>query len=171
MPDGDAYLCSCCGDHHGGPPLSYAAPSPAYWRDDLDDDPDSLLAEEQCVIGGEHFFIRARLLLPVIGVEERFEWGVWVSLSEANYDRAVTRWTDPDRITEPPYFGWLATWLPYTPETLSLKTNLHTQPVGQRPLVELEPTDHPLAVEQRAGITIERVRAIAEQVLHGTASV
>jgi Uncharacterized protein conserved in bacteria (DUF2199) len=36
---------------------------------------------------------------------------------------------------------------------LKLKTNVHTQPVGSRLLIEHEPTDHPLAVEQRAGIT------------------
>ena len=34
--------------------------------------------------------------------------------------------------------------------------------------VELEPTDHPLAVEQREGITMERVKHIAHFVLgHG----
>ena len=42
----------------------------------------------------------------------------------------------------------------------------NTQPVGERPLIELEPTDHPLAVEEREGITLARVRAIAERVLH-----
>jgi hypothetical protein len=31
---------------------------------------------------------------------------------------------------------------------------------------ELEPTEHPLAVEQRTGITMERVREIAERLVH-----
>lgn len=35
-----------------------------------------------------------------------------------------------------------------------------------RPLVELEPTDHPLAVERRTGITLGRVQEIAETLLH-----
>jgi len=30
---------------------------------------------------------------------------------------------------------------------------VHTQPVGFRPHVEVEPTAHPLAVEQREGVT------------------
>lgn len=30
------------------------------------------------------------------------------------------------------------------------------------PYVELEPTDHPLAIEQRNGITLERVKEIQE---------
>ncbi|WP_330242116.1 DUF2199 domain-containing protein [Streptomyces sp. NBC_00525] len=43
---------------------------------------------------------------------------------------------------------------------------VHTRPVGERPFVELKPTDHPLAVEQRTGISPERVREIASALLH-----
>jgi hypothetical protein len=56
--------------------------------------------------------------------------------------------------------------LPYQPGTLNLKINLRTQPIGQRPLIDVEPTDHPLAVEQRTGITLDRVREIAEMMSH-----
>jgi len=31
------------------------------------------------------------------------------------------------------------------------------QAARQRPFIELEPTDHPLAVEQRSGITFDRL--------------
>ncbi|MCI4339810.1 MAG: DUF2199 domain-containing protein, partial [Thermoplasmata archaeon] len=40
------------------------------------------------------------------------------------------------------------TSLPLYPDTLLLKTHVHTRPIGQRPFVELEPTDHPLSVER-----------------------
>ncbi len=43
---------------------------------------------------------------------------------------------------------------------------VQTQPVGMRPLVELETTDHPLAIEQREGITMDRVLELAERILH-----
>jgi hypothetical protein len=47
---------------------------------------------------------------------------------------------------------------------VNLAANLRTQPVGVRPTVALDPTsDHPLAVEQRTGITLARVQAIAER--------
>lgn len=168
MPTDSDFHCSHCDQHHGDLPLSYGAPAPAYWHDGLADAPGNLLTEEQCVIGGEHFFVRARLTLPILDSEDEFEWGVWVSLSGASFARTEELWTDPKRVEEPPYFGWLATELPYEPSTLNLKTNVHSQPVGVRPTVELEPTDHPLAVEQRTGITHARVRAIAEQLLHPT---
>lgn len=161
------FLCSCCGQRHDGLPFSYGTAAPAYWRESLESSPDSVLGGEQCVIGGEYFFIRARLVLPVLDAEQEFDWGVWVSLSESNFARAQELWTNAERVNEPPYFGWLATELPvYESTTLNLKTNVHSQPVSIRPTVELEPTDHPLAIEQRSGITLARVQAIAEQLLH-----
>ena len=71
-------------------------------------------------------------------------------------------WTSPRRADEPPYFGWLSTSLPAAvyPQTLQLKTHVFNQAVGRRPLIVLEPTDHPLAVEQREGITTARVHAL-----------
>ena len=57
--------------------------------------------------------------------------------------------------------------LPVYPNTLRLKTKVHTQAGNLRPLVELEPTAHPLAVEQRNGITMGRAREIAEALLYG----
>ena len=93
---------------------------------------------------------------------------MWVSLSRDSFSRVSSLWTTPGREREEPYFGWLATELPvYGESTLNLKTHVHTQAVGQRPLIELEPTGHPLAVEQRSGITVSRVQEIAEAVLHG----
>lgn len=119
------------------------------------------------MIEGTNFFVRGRLVLPIVDADGEFDWGVWVSVSEPNFHRIAEVWDSPVRIDEPPYFGWLSSELPlYEPTTLNLKTKLHTQPIGSRPLVELEPTDHPLAVEQRSGITMARVRAIAEQLLH-----
>lgn len=160
------FHCARCGRRHDGLPFSYGTVAPASWREGLAGDPNSLLAGEQCVVEGRHFYTRARIVLPVVDAAEDFEWGVWVSLSEPNYKRMCLLWTVPERVDEPPSFGWLSTELPYEPTTLNLKTRLHWQPVGVRPLVELEPTDHPLAVEQRTGITVARVQAIAERLLH-----
>lgn len=42
-------------------------------------------------------------------------------------------------------------------------SRVHPRPNGIRLYIELEPTDHPLAVEYRNGVTIERVQEIAEQ--------
>jgi hypothetical protein len=164
-----SYLCRCCGERHGGLPMSYGTDAPAYWDPSLASDESSMLEQEQCIIKAEHFFIRGRLVIPVtdasLGTE--FDWGVWVSLSRDNFARSLSLWTTVGREQEEPYFGWLSTELAlYEPSTLALKTHVHTQAVGKRPLVELERTDHPLAVEQATGITLARVQEIAETLLH-----
>lgn len=105
--------------------------------------------------------------IPVIGADATFSWGAWVSLNGANFKKTLDLMSAEGRESEAPYFGWLSTELPvYGTSTLNLKTHVHTRPVGVCPTIELEPTDHPLAVEQRKGITSERVREIAELILH-----
>jgi hypothetical protein len=78
--------------------------------------------------------------------------------------RACELWGS-GRENEPPYFGWLSTPVPGYPDTVNLKTRAHSS-LGNRPFIELESTNHPLAVEQRDGITMQRVFEIAEYIEH-----
>lgn len=131
----------------------------------------SELTSDQCVIEsteGRHFFVRACLDVPVRGTDQTFTWGVWVSVSESTFLEMSDHWTDPGRTDLGPYFGWLCTKIPEYPDTMFLKTMIHQRPVGTRPAVELEPTDHPLSVHQRAGIASEEMQRIVESVIHQT---
>lgn len=167
MTSDPGFTCSRCGALHSGPPMHYTAEAPALWDPSFADADDCLLSSDQCVIHARHYFVKGLIEIPVIGSDEVFSWGVWVSLSRESFSRAADLWDTPGRESEQPYFGWLTTDLPvYSPATLNLKTNVHARPVGQRPFVELEPTGHPLAVEQRTGITRGRVREIASAVFH-----
>ncbi|HEX8683331.1 MAG TPA: DUF2199 domain-containing protein [Ardenticatenaceae bacterium] len=162
------YTCRTCGQYHEGLPLSYGADAPYIWFDIPEEERDqrAFLSSDQCVIDERYFFIVGNLEIPIIGSDEIFSWTVWVSLSESNFERAAELWHEEGRESEPPYLGWLSTSLPVYPPTLNLKTLVHTRPVGERPFIEVEPTDHPLAVEQREGITWEGIQEIAEQLLH-----
>ena len=104
--------------------------------------------------------------MPIIDSDQVLSWSVWVSLSDRNFQRAVELWEQDGREAEPPYFGWRNTRLPGYPNTLNLKTLMYTRLVGQRPHIVVEPTDHPLAIEQQQGITWERIYAITEMLLH-----
>lgn len=162
------YLCGRCGEVHPELPFSYGAEYPdAYyqlpqaerivrWEGN----------EEAGAIDGQHFFLRARIMIPVLDADQPFHWGVWVSQSQQSMERIAENWDKPGREEMEPTFGWLSTRLPLYPETLHLPTMVHQQPVGERPLVELEETDHPLSIEQHQGITLARVREIAEALLH-----
>jgi hypothetical protein len=129
------------------------------------------LNSDQCVIDKIHFFVRGLVEIPVLDGEGPFAWGVWVSLSKANFDRATDLWHEPNRINEPAYFGWFCNSIPGYPETLHSKTAVHSRAVGLRPYIELEETDHPLALEQRTGITTARIQQIAGQMHHHNKSV
>ncbi len=163
------YMCRSCGQYHEGPPLSYGAYAPAMWYIVPEEERErrTLLSSDLCIIDNEHFLIVGNIDIPILGSNDIFTWSVWVSLSQHNFQRVVKLWNEPGRESESPYFGWLTTALPAYPNTLGLKTHVHTRSVGQRPFVEVELTDHPLALEQQKGITWERVQAIAEIVLHG----
>ena len=166
------FHCSGCGRYHPELPLCLGSLAPALWFSLPEEERSTraLLSSDQCIIDGQHFFILGRLLLPIQGSLEPFVWLTWVSLSEKNFARASDLWHTESREAEPPYFAWVQSSLPCTPSTLSLRAELVTMPLGQRPLVRLEPTDHPLAVEQRNGIAMARVQEIAEGALHGAAA-
>lgn len=175
MPENEGFRCRRCGALHDGLPLSFLTEAPVYWAPEMAARTGNTLTSDLCVFQGEnldgddqrHFFLHGLIEIPIVDMDETFAWGVWVSLSRDSFTRVTDHWEEPDRENDSPYFGWLSTVLPlYAPTTLNLKTNVHTRPVGMRPLVELEPTDHPLAVEQRVGITRARVQEIAEQLLH-----
>lgn len=124
------------------------------------------LLESLCVVDETHFFVRARIEIPVIDSDEVFCWNVWTSLSEQNFIRTNEVWNDENRINEPPYFGWLQTTLPGYPETLNIRTWVHTQSVGVIPRVEVIEENHPLTIEQQQGITWQRVIELVETVMH-----
>lgn len=165
----EGFICSRCGESHGDLPVSYGAAAPAYWYQLPPEERGrrARLSSDQCVIDDRYFFVVGNVEIPIIGEGVNFVWSVWVSLSENNFRRARELWETGGREKEPPYFCWVGTELPcYPASTLNLKARMRTRPVGERPLVELEPTEHPLAVEQRRGITLARVREIAECVMH-----
>src|SRR5262249_16458743 len=142
--------CSRCGETHDLP-LSYAFEAPAYWYGIPEGERPrrAMLDEEWCAIDGRTYFIKGHIYNPVRDGPNAFEWVMWVSLSEASFKRALATGEQQGREAESPYFCWLASQIPCYPLTLNLKSNVRIRPLGERPTVELEPTDHPLAVEQR----------------------
>ena len=156
----DGYTCACCGDTHEGFP-AIAFDAPAYREPDMTGRPGCRLTSDLCEIEGRDFFVRAVLRLPVLDAEQDFEWGVWVSQSERNFRRLQRPWNVVRQHRLEPTFGYVSNDLPgYDWSTLELKSLLLHQRRGLRPLVELEPTDHPLAIEQREGITSARVHEL-----------
>lgn len=156
------WKCGSCDEWHFGPCLDFGYNAPFYWCKEYSTERTSgnFLSEEYCAIQDEHFFARGIIQLPIIGSAENLCWGVWGSVSRANFNSLI----DNDRVSEPvhlpPMFSWLSTQISDYPDTLSMKMYLHVQKGNKRPTFELEPSDHPLSQEFHHGITAERVKQI-----------
>jgi hypothetical protein len=167
MADPFEYSCSCCGERHVGfPDLAFDAPW-HYHALPAEERAGAVLTNDVCTIGDDRF-IRGTLDIPIVGRAGTFSYGVWVSLSAANFQRYLDLYEARDDLPPDPWFGWFCNRLPGYPDTLNLKTHVHLRPYPARPRIELEPTDHPLALEQRQGISLDRWRAICEVNQHST---
>lgn len=149
-----AYRCSSCGQLHGELP-DIGSDKPDYWwsvppiersfRIDM--------CEDACDVDGEFFFIRGVLEIPLKDADDRFGFGVWVSQKKENFQTYLENLESP---SIGPFFGWLNTKISWFEEdTINLKTKAHFRGNGLRPVIVLEPSDHPLAAMQREGITLD----------------
>lgn len=164
------FKCTGCGEWREGMP-SFAAHAPLYYYAIPTEERAARceLTADTCIVDGEFFFARGCIEIPVQGEGEPFVWGAWTSLSKNNFELFRTSLGMQKRAQLGPFFGWLSADFLVYPEAENLKTMLHLRDDGVRPFIELEPTDHPLAVEQRSGISVQRVAQIYAVYAHGHA--
>ena len=156
------FRCRSCGEEHEGlPDLGSDYPDPYLEVPEGERAARTQFTPDTCIVrdeDGEHYFVRGVIAIPVHGQAEPFGIGAWVSQSRANFERYVA-----DEAREPT-FGWLVTRIAhYAEPTFLLKTRLHFGDRRRRPAIELEPTAHPLAVDQREGIALARAWEIVHR--------
>jgi hypothetical protein len=165
---GIGFVCRACGEFHDTLPLSFSvkAPMAAAAVPAAELGRRVVLTRDQCVIDGTTFYLRGRIVVPILDLDEPFVWGVWAEVSPKNFIRTHNLWTTVGRELEPPYEGWLDTNLPLYGTTVNLPVLIQTQPVGRRPHFTILSTEHPLGNEQQCGIARSRVEEIAATFLH-----
>ncbi|MFL5386711.1 MAG: DUF2199 domain-containing protein [Longimicrobiaceae bacterium] len=154
-----SFRCAVCGDSHDElPDVGSDRPDP-WWEIPEDERERRIeLTSDTCVIDDEDFFIRGVIQIPVHDHPQAFGFGVWVSQKRENFHAYLE---NPRSSGIGPFFGWLSTHIAFYPEeTMLLKTRAHFRGGGLRPLIELEPIVHPLAVDQREGITLQKALEI-----------
>jgi hypothetical protein len=160
--------CASCGEEHEGM-FDLASPAPWHWQGPIEPEPNAalrmdgdFLSDDLCVIGGEHFFVRGVLDIPLIGSEHSFGFGSWSTLSRANFELYVDSLNgavlDPDAI----WTGWFSTWPKPFPSPINEPCWVEPQPGNSRPMIWLDGESHPLAAAQRGGISLERLLEIYE---------
>jgi hypothetical protein len=161
------WLCPCCGMRHAGL-FDLACGKPEFWQGSEEKSPnsvvrtsDNILTEDFCVLGGEYFFVRCVLQLPVVGASDiYFGFGVWATLSKRNFNIYLDTFDSGHQGDLGPWFGWFSNRLKGYPDTLKSKCHVAPREGRNRPYIELESTSHPLAIEQREGITFDRLLEI-----------
>ncbi|WP_176647011.1 DUF2199 domain-containing protein [Duganella sp. SG902] len=69
-------------------------------------------SSDLCIIEGKRFFIRALLPLLVKPQEYPYYIGLWVEVSQANFERVYQLWDSEDQIYEPPFSAQIANEIP-----------------------------------------------------------
>ena len=160
-PAAFGFHCRTCGEWHTDlPALEVPSPRNLLVIPEAERVARCILETDFCMIDEAEFYVRALLQLPIVGFDRSFVWMVWVSLDKADFVRSVEAFDESKRSHIGPFVGWLDSSLPFYPETRALKARVHLQDDFQRPLIELEPTEHPLAIEQHRGMRIDRAADI-----------
>lgn len=150
-----SYVCSCCGQTHEDlPDVAFDHPIYAHQVPEEERAERVWLSSDLCIIDDAEYFIRGLIEIPIQGQAHRLGIGVWVSQKPENF------WTYKDNFDSAeigPFFGWLSNEFKFMGKsTLNLKTLAHFQGGNLRPSIVLEPTDHPLALAQREGISLNQ---------------
>lgn len=169
------FTCHSCGEEHRGP-FDLAVGAPDNWEGPREPEQNGalrmdgdFLSADFCVIGGEHFYLRGLLEIPVKGLTETFAFGGWSTLSRMNFEVYLDHFDDRGGCELGPWTGWLGnSYKPY-PDSFNEPCWVYPQATGLRPLILLENLDHPLTQAQEHGITPEELLAIYQAHGHGPA--
>lgn len=116
--------------HEGLPDIGFRWPDPYFGVPESERATRVWGTADACVIDDEDFFIRGIILIPIRDEPLKFGIGVWVSQKRENFETYMDTW--------------------------ALKTMARFEGNGKRPLIDLEPSDHPLFVDYSSGITLDR---------------
>jgi hypothetical protein len=159
--------CSVCGKvHDEWPALAWTSPM-AY--NELTQEEKSSMAEldsDFCLIQYPDQidrFIRVTLDQKVNDHCDVLSYGVWVSLSESNFEDYSAKYGDPDS-EEVKYFGWLSNSIPGYPITLNIPMTIITRKGNLRPeAMPHSDSPHPFVADYYSGISVvEAERRIME---------
>lgn len=170
--NGDGFDCDVCGQYHAELPRSMAFSLPDFVNKLLPWDRESRvkMSEDWCIVDDKFYYLRGCLEVPIQGSDKTFVWGVWVTISEFDFDTTMELWNDPERIDEPEYVGTIANTMPSYDETRNLKVMIKTRAVGERPAIIMDDPQHKLHLAQLHGMERARAIELAKFVLHGNAN-
>lgn len=165
------YKCSCCGkEHDEWPALTYSSPTSYYELTEDEKKEIGQLSDDFCIIkhpDQTDRFIRCTLTQKVIDHCHNLDYGIWVSLSEKNYQNYYDNYENDNQVTE--YFGWFCSSIPGYDNTRGIPTTVRTRTGNKRPdVIPHEDFDHPFVNDYYSGITKLEAERRIENMLTNT---
>jgi hypothetical protein len=159
------YTCSQCGKvHDEWPALTFISPTSYSVLSESMKKEIGELSSDFCIVRHAEQtdrFIRATVTIKVNDYFENLEYGVWVSLSEKNYEDYYNQFGTHHH--EARYFGWLSNDIPDYEVIANIPTTVIARQNGLRPeVIPHEDFDHQLVRDYYEGIS----RTEAEKRIH-----
>jgi hypothetical protein len=152
--------CKHCGKEHEeiDTQIGFGKPDAYFKVPETERDQRTIVNSDICDIDRSRFFARGVLQIPV-HEHEHFGWGIWVEMRAADFDRYMSLYESPDQANEPPLRGHIATSIPaYREDSLGIPVSVQLTGPTTRPILFVnEGVDHPIADEQRNGISMDRL--------------
>lgn len=144
--------------------------------EDLDDEAKQSRAKvsaDLCSIDNQRFFVRALVEIPINSEEPKtgtekshlMIWGVWVQLDARDFFLLMEKWNDD---SEMQLKGTLNNIMPEYENTLNQPVMLTTRKGGMRPLVTFDILEHPLAQDQKNGISWVKFENLVDTLIHSS---
>ncbi len=157
------WKCTSCEKTHQGM-FDIFSITPDYWPHPRIYEPNDALrmdgdfvSEDFCVIAGTDFFVRCVFHVPVIGMDRPFGFGVWSSLSKANFQLYFEHFCELTNDELGPWFGFFSNHIKGFEEVLGEECSVYPSAGNKRPSIILHNDQHALAIAQRDGISPEQM--------------
>jgi hypothetical protein len=165
-----SWTCSCCGQVLEGLPPAMAFAAPDNWTYlDVAQKNEQNIDSDFCLIksadGNEHY-IRCVLPFEIAGTGEAFEFGVWMSVSEASW-HIYREGFDTRNYQSEGCFGYLSNRIAGFSDTINLPADVYFGKNNQRPRVQLHESEHPLVLAQINGLQLSAVENLASRMHRG----
>ena len=166
LPNG-TFKCATCGKFHVGLPMDMAYKNPGRYFEIPAKERNTRIyfSTDICVIDDSEFYIRGVLPIPVVNSDDEFRWGLWAKVDKDDFDTYSKYWDGnlPDNL--PALHGSLSGSMKDYPDSNMTSVEIHLQSGDQRPVFKVISDENSLGIDQRKGITMEKVHSFVEPLL------
>lgn len=155
------FKCTNCNAwHEGVPGWGYPFPMTYFEVPESERAERCFLSEDLCVVDDEHFYVCGCLEMPVAGHSDVMVVRVWAEIDMEDFLKYQDLLDVGERESYGPYAGRLSAPIPTYQETEGLELEVKIRNHATRPLLVISQGTHPLGVEQREGMPLQRLQAI-----------